>query len=442
MAAAVTVTRSVRAQGVPGSKSWDSTALDVAATVTLRKLSGFSAAGAPIYDETVQHRIFTLENGDDALVPFLVPDSREKSDFGIREIMLQIDTRVVAPPAAEYGALSIRSDSAGAAIRLDGGLVDRTSANRTAFLRNVPVGEHEVRIREASGLVTRRVVHVRKDRTIRIAPDAPLAKNRLERIGRNDRGYDEYRRVRDGAVMVRVPEGEFHMGNLATEGQPKPHTVFVSTFLIDKTPVTWGQYGRFLEATGWPLPPDEPYWGIHEDQPAVFVTWEESRAYCEWVGGRLPREAEREKAARGTDERKYPWGDEEPDPTLATFRHNWGYEASTSVGSHPAGASPYGLLDMAGNVWEWCEDWWDPDYFQVSPSRDPAGPARGRAHVVKGGSWDSRPSVLSASARNFGYIGDREGDYGFRCAADPGGAEPAADALPSSTVRLPAGRSR
>jgi len=259
----------------------------------------------------------------------------------------------------------------------------------------------------------------RRDRTVLVAPGAPLARNGLVPIGKNEQGYEQYRRKRDGAVMVRIPEGEFLMGNLETEGRPHPHTVYVSTFLMDKTSVTWGQYEKFLEATGWPLPPDEPYWGILDDHPAVFVTWEESRAYCEWVGGRLPNEAEREKAARGTDERKYPWGDEEPNPTLATFRHNWGYEASTPVGSHLAGASPYGLLDMGGNVWEWCEDWFDPKYPEVSPRKDPRGPATGRSHVVKGGSWDSRPSVLSASSRNFGYIGYREGDFGFRCAADP-----------------------
>jgi formylglycine-generating enzyme required for sulfatase activity len=241
--------------------------------------------------------------------------------------------------------------------------------------------------------------------------------NGLVSVGKNPQGYDEYRRKRDGAVMVKVPEGEFHMGNLQTESRPPPHVVYVSTFLMDKLPVTWKQYKQFLEASGWPLPPDEPYWGIHDDHPASFVTWEESRAFCEWVGGRLPTEAEREKAARGTDERKYPWGDKEPDPSLATFRHNWGSEASTAVGSHPAGASPYGLLDVAGNMWEWVEDWYDP-HPEAGPKKDPRGPATGTSHVVKGGSWDSRPSVLSSSSRNWGYLGYREGDFGFRCAAD------------------------
>src|SRR5262245_66554291 len=83
------------------------------------------------------------------------------------------------------------------------------------------------------------------------------------------------------------------------------------------------------------------------------------------------------------------------------------------------GASPYGLLDTGGNMWEWCEDWYAPDYYGSSPRENPMGPRTGRAHVVRGGSWDSRPTVLSASCRNWGYVGYREGDFGFRCASDP-----------------------
>ncbi|PYQ32578.1 MAG: hypothetical protein DMF55_12985 [Acidobacteria bacterium] len=423
--AAVTPSRSVRTQGVPGSKNLFSTATDVAAVVTLRKLSGFSATGEPIYGVPVQQRrMFTIENGDDALVPLLVPDSREKSEFGIHEVMLRIDTRVVVPPATDYGAISLRSETPGAEVLLDGGRVDRTSKEKDLLLRNVPVGDREVRIRDGRGREARRIARVRKDRTVLVALSAAARElspppNALVPTGKNERGYEAYRRKRDGAVMVKIPEGEFHMGNLETEGHPQPHTVYVSTFLMDKTPVSFGQYKRFLEASGWPLPPDDPYWGILDDHPAVFVTREESRAYCEWVGGRLPTEAEREKAARGRDERKYPWGDKEPDPSLGVFRHTWGYVATEPVGSHPAGQSPYGLLDMGGNVWEACEDWFDPHYYEVSPKKDPRGPATGRSYVVRGGSWDSRPSVLSSSCRNFAYIGYREGDFGFRCAADP-----------------------
>jgi formylglycine-generating enzyme required for sulfatase activity len=173
-------------------------------------------------------------------------------------------------------------------------------------------------------------------------------------------------------------------------------------------------------ATDRPPPPD-PYWGVHDNDPVSFITWDEARAYCEWVGGRLPWEAEREKAARGTDGRMFPWGSEPPSPERAINRRNWGElgNAETGAGVRPLGASPYGLIDSGGNMWEFCEDWWDADYFKSSPAQDPKGPKSGRARVVKGGSWDSRPTVLSASSRNFAYTGYREGDFGFRCASDP-----------------------
>lgn len=177
-------------------------------------------------------------------------------------------------------------------------------------------------------------------------------------------------------------------------------------------------------------PRPHPYWGIHVDHPVVFVTWEEGKAYCEWTGGRLPTEAEREKAARGTDGRKYPWGNEEPDPKCGVFRRNWGDIATDPVGAHSSGASPYGLLDMGGNVREWVADWYDDKYYEVSPQRDPKGPRTGQAHAVRGGSWDSRPDVLSASRRNWGYRGYREGDFGFRCAMD------SVDQAPGSVVAL------
>jgi formylglycine-generating enzyme required for sulfatase activity len=217
-------------------------------------------------------------------------------------------------------------------------------------------------------------------------------------------------------VVVKIPAGEFLMGNKETERTPLEHQVYLSDFLMDVTGVTWGQFKKFAAATGVPLPLHEPYWGVHDDHPAVYVSWEEAGAYCEWAGGRLPTEAEREKAARGTDDRMYPWGNEEPDPQRAVYRRSWGHEATAAVGTHPEGASPYGLQDMGGNVWEWCSDWYDGGYYAESLYRDPKGPPTGIAHVVRGGSWDSRPAVLSCSCRNWGHRGYRDGDFGFRCA--------------------------
>jgi formylglycine-generating enzyme required for sulfatase activity len=258
-------------------------------------------------------------------------------------------------------------------------------------------------------------------RTVAVAPGAPGGASPLSPTltptQKNSEGFQEYRRVRDEAIMIQIPEGEFLMGNLQVEGAPLPHTVYVSSFLIDKLPLTAGRFKRFAAATGRPLPPD-PYWGVHDDFPVAFMRWDEAKAYCEWAGGRLPTEAEREKATRGTDGRMFPWGSAPPSAEHAVFGRYWGQAGNDAVGGRPAGASPYGVLDSEGNMWESCEDWWDPDYYQSSPRKDPAGPRTGTARVERGGSWDSRWVTLSASRRNFAFIGYREGDFGFRCASD------------------------
>ena len=399
--------------------------LQVEISLSLQKLLEFSATGVPKYEQSTDKRsFFFLERGT-AFLPIIVADGKEKEAFKLHEALIRIQVNIARKEgSAAYGTVLITSDLDGAELLLDGGAVDRVSAGKETVLRNVLVGDREVSVRDSSGREIERVVRVEEKRTVVVALNLPgQASNAVSYglvfLGKNAQGYEEYRRERDGAGVVRIPAGEFLMGNRETERQPLEHRVYVSEFLIDKTLVTWGQFKRFAGATGTSLPPDPPYWGIDDDHPAVFITWEEAKAYCEWVGGRLPTEAEWEKAARGTDGRKYPWGNEEPDSQRAVYRRNWGDVATDSVGAHPSGASPYGLLDMGGNVWEWCADWYDEKYYEVSPARDPKGPSTGRAHVVRGGSWDSRPSVLSCSCRNWGYRGYREGDFGFRCAMDP-----------------------
>jgi len=322
-----------------------------------------------------------------------------------------------------FGGLRVSSSMVDAELRLDGGVVGTVTQGEETLLSNVRAGLRELQATDSQGQVNRSVVRVLPGYTVAAGLDPTRANTQrgtfgLAPLGKNPQGYDQYRRTRDGAIAVKIPGGEFVMGNPKTERQPLEHKVYVSTFLMDRTGVTWGQYKQYSASSGAPLPP-EPYWGIHDDHPVVFVTWDEGRAYCEWAGGRLPTEAEREKAARSQDKRLFPWGEAEPNPELAVFRRSWGFEATDPVGSHPAGISPYGLLDMGGNVWEWCSDWYDKDYYTVSPYRDPQGPATGIAHVVRGGSWDSRPTVLSCSCRSFGQAGYREGDFGFRCVANP-----------------------
>ncbi|HZN01954.1 MAG TPA: formylglycine-generating enzyme family protein [Candidatus Polarisedimenticolia bacterium] len=374
--------------------------------------------GAPVIDR----RSIRLEPGDEFVVPLAV-DARGREALGVHQVLVRVRAGWAGREGAtEYGALAVTGAMPGSEVALDGGLAGHAGPDGGLRLSRVPVGQREVRLRGSSGPVVSRTVLLVKGRTVQVSPEAAdggsASQPSLEATGKNAEGFQEYRRVRDGATMVEIPEGEFLMGNLETEGSPQPHTVFVSKFLMDKLPLTVGRYRRFATATGRPLPPD-PYWGVHEDHPVAFVRWDEAKAYCEWAGGRLPTEAEREKATRGTDGRLFPWGSEPPSPERAVFRRNWGQQGNDTAGVRPAGAGPYGLLDTGGNMWEYCEDWYSPDYYASSPKIDPAGPKTGRARIVKGGSWDSRPTVLSASSRNFAYIGYREGDFGFRCAANP-----------------------
>ncbi|HSQ51752.1 MAG TPA: formylglycine-generating enzyme family protein [Nitrospiraceae bacterium] len=227
----------------------------------------------------------------------------------------------------------------------------------------------------------------------------------------------------DGS-MVLVPAGEFTMGSTMGDADEQPaHLVHVDAFLIDIYEVTVMRYAAFLKATGGNSPSDwktvnQP---IYQKRPVANVEWAEAAAYCTWAGKRLPTEAEWEKAARGTDGRLYPWGNDPPTPRHAhygkTGSHNHGTLAS--VGTLEQGKSPYGLYDMAGNVREWVSDWYDAGYYQNSPSQNPTGPSSGESKVLRGGSWDSSPQQLRSTLRYFHRSAHRHKDYGFRCAKTP-----------------------
>jgi formylglycine-generating enzyme required for sulfatase activity len=226
-------------------------------------------------------------------------------------------------------------------------------------------------------------------------------------------------------TMVLVPAGEFTMGSPTGDVDERPpHQVYLDSFLIDKHEVTVGQYAEFLQQAGGNAPSD---WKTmnqlsHKKRPVSNVDWADAAAYCKWAGKRLPTEAEWEKAARGTDGRLYPWGNEPP-----TSRHaNYGQSGSINngalapVGSFEEGKSPYGVYDMAGNVWEWVSDWYDNDYYKNSPSQNPTGPSTGGYKVIRGGSWNSNQRNLRSADRYSDPPSFRSLYFpGFRCAKTP-----------------------
>jgi serine/threonine-protein kinase len=258
-------------------------------------------------------------------------------------------------------------------------------------------------------------------------------------------------------VQVYVPAGEFLMG--AADSDPdgsddeKPqHTVYLNAFWIDKTEVTNAMFTRFMATTGYKTDAEKGgkgwvYTGVKweevsgadwqhpggpttnisglDDHPVVQVSWNDALAYCGWVGRQLPTEAEWEKAARGTEGRIYPWGNQAATCEYAVMddsvmrdssRNGCGRgNAAWPVGSKPKGISPYGALDMGGNVWEWVVDWYDDKYYASSPFRNPPGPPSGPKRVLRGGGWGDT-AVYIRAAHRFGLTPDHPShDNGFRC---------------------------
>ncbi len=209
----------------------------------------------------------------------------------------------------------------------------------------------------------------------------------------------------------------------AANADEKPqHAVYLDAFWIDRTEVTNAMYARCVQAGKCPEPfhpssyARDSYFGnpVFDNFPVVYVSGYNAQSYCAWAGRRLPSEAEWEKAARGSDGFIYPWGDSPPDATRANFGRL--VIDTTAVGSYPAGASPYGALDMAGNGWEWVNDYYSATYYSISPLRNPTGPGEGQQHVTRGGGWDYSPELVRAAVR-IPQVSDYRYAYdGFRCA--------------------------
>jgi len=256
--------------------------------------------------------------------------------------------------------------------------------------------------------------------------------------------------IKDKAAMVVVPGGYFIRGDRnvkpgkkilgVTENKKKndntpARRIYLDTFRIDKSEVTNAAYGRFVAESGYSPPglarrgkPWGGNWSRFDwkgrrpppgagDLPVTLIAWFDAEAYCAWSGKRLPTEAEWEKAARGSDGNVYPWGGE-ASQGIANFGNR--HTGPLPVGSFTSGNSPYGAMDMAGNVAEWVQDYYHPAYYARSPDRNPRGPERGSRRVVRGGYWRDSADKIRADRRWSGVPSEKHGGVGFRCALSEG----------------------
>ena len=249
----------------------------------------------------------------------------------------------------------------------------------------------------------------------------------------------------DDVELIFIPAGEFIMGrdpdpdpDLFWGAEAPAHKVYLDSYYIYRTEVTNAMYQVCVAEGACPKPgaidseTRENYYDNSEfsNYPVIYVSWVGAVSYCQWANARLPTEAEWEKAARGDDGRYFPWGNTPLNGNLANFCDQNcpgrereigledGYRDTAPVGSYSAGASPYGVLDMAGNVWEWASDFFDPGYYQSSPSENPLGPGSGSRRVIRGGSWFNPASGIRTVARASQKPDMALDTIGFRCVVD------------------------
>jgi len=335
----------------------------------------------------------------------------------------------VREEAQPVGSLSVSSRTPGIEVLLGDQKLGETKTGSMLVVSNLVPGTYRLRASKDGFKPWQREVSVapsgKTDVLIDLEPIAPSADKPLAYApsASPGPGLSASQPIgQDQALMVFVPEGAFLMGardeDLRASPAEKPQRqVHLDGFWIDQFEVTNAQYKLFRDATRHraPLDPRDPLFN-GPSQPVVGVSWEDAQQFCRWAGKRLPTEAEWEKAARGLSGGTYPWGDAQ----VADHAHVMKTRTS-EVGKYPQGASPYGLMDMAGNVWEWVQDWYAADYYRKDAApKNPKGPAIGGEKVLRGGSfWERTVWDARATARHHQTPEKANNNVGFRCARNP-----------------------
>ena len=394
------------------------------------------------------------------------PSRRSAAFLGAALLAILITWVWSAEKDGRPATIKIHTSPEGAEIRLDG--KDKV-VGVAPWTGEVTAGDHEIQVDLAGFMPAAVTVTLApgdvKEIVFDLLTGTPVLVPEAEEgfIRRQDKAFrwpsESRLRGRDTAPMILVPAGEFTMGSQSSDlpaaSWEKPaHVVRLRAFLIDRYEVPNARYRQFLEEIRIfghrSCDPSEPPGKDHAPgelamrgtewnqsaQPVTEVDWWDAAAYCAWAGGRLPTEAEWEKAARGTDGRAYAWGNDppgasrqgnfadlsfkyrNPDWTWIVPKYDDGHAFVAPIGSYPGGASPYGAEDMAGNVWEWVSDWYGPEYYRTSPPADPRGPATGTHRVVRGGSWNDAGWDLRVASRLKFPPDFRTRTVGFRCAQE------------------------
>ncbi|MBI5804421.1 SUMF1/EgtB/PvdO family nonheme iron enzyme [candidate division TA06 bacterium] len=319
----------------------------------------------------------------------------------------------------EYSNITISSKPSGAKILIEGVEVGETPAK----LDKIETGELQISLIKYGYQQYDTSVVLGKDLTTNII--ATLINNKAQasvstiaaKVTIDGNGIGESINPIDGSVLIEIPAGIFPMGSKDDQDDEKPvHTVYLDKYYIGKYEVTVGQFKKYCNVTGRTMP-EQPSFNNQPDYPVVNVSWEAAKAYCDWAGLRLPTEAEWEKAARGSDGRKYTWGNKWDQSKCNSNGNGDNYPYTSPVSSFPSGVSPYGCFNMIGNVWEWCHDNYDDNYYSSSPpDSNPQGPGIPGFRVYRGGSWGLDYSYCRTGKRNSSETGFGFRDIGFRVA--------------------------